>query len=532
MKKFWHTHIHPHKKPLLIGIFLILTLFRVFLFLRTPLAGSAEVTSDDWNLLQHAWTLQHGEWLGAYQDSTLSFGIAFPFFAALCNILCIPFMLGVAMLYIGSILYFLHSWKTLLPSDPVRRILYLVFLYSPVMMTTYTAQRAWDLTLVPSLVLLLLALGYRVYQNRKGHLFSWVFLFGMVFTFFWYLRQTNYWILPLFLGFFIFVGHQMKKEQLFKRAVLLLIPVVMVAFTGLGISLLNAHYYDKFTVYTDTETDSTISPSFLDVTKDTLYTIFHMSANQMTDIGAHPGSGSQENLRFIETYTGSQIIYPNPAPLKLSGWAFPTEDSSNLELAVTDSAGQPLAYAEFENSEDVYMANMEYAASRVSRFTLKAAAEDISQLSLTIYINGEPVDRYPIELQSAEKDQYHLFLEEAGMKEDPALYTSQSAVKASQISLFLYKILGIPAMLLTVISYIGISFSLKSGNRIFQRWIFLTGIGLTALLSIILSCVRYPSLAGLDPAAYASGAWMFIHIFMALCIVWFFKPIRLGKKQK
>ena len=96
--------------------------------------------------------------------------------------------------------------------------------------------------------------------------------------------------------------------------------------------------------------------------------------------------------------------------------------------------------------------------------------------------------------------------------------------------LLIYKILGIPAIILTVIAYIGISLSLKSGNKIFQRWIFLTGTGITALFSIILNCIIYPSQAGLDPAAYSSGAWLLTQILMALSIVWFVKPLKLRKK--
>ena len=157
MKNFYTTFIRPHQRLLFTGLLVLFTVARVLLFLRIPLSGLADAGSDDWNLLQHAWQLEQGGWLGPYDDYTLSLGIAYPVFVTICNTLCIPVMLAVAAIYIGSILCFLAVWKPLFPSRLLRGILYLFLLYSPVMFTEATAQRAWDQTLVPSLVLLMLA---------------------------------------------------------------------------------------------------------------------------------------------------------------------------------------------------------------------------------------------------------------------------------------------------------------------------------------------------------------------------------------
>lgn len=513
------------------GLFFLLTVFRIVLFLRMPLAGAADVTSDDWNLLNHAWQMQQGNWLGTLQDSTLSYGVSFPFFVFLCNKLCIPLMLGVAFLYIGSILYFLHAWKTLIPSRALRGILYIFFLYSPVMLTVYTAQRAWDLTLTPSLIFLLLAFGFQIYEKREKHLLSSLLVFSAALTFFFYLRKNNHWILPLLAGFLVFVGRQLAKDRQKKKIALLLIPFLVLIGSGAGIAGMNYLHYRQFKVYDTPRTESKANPSPGEIAKDTLLTVFHMSANQMTDVDTYQGSGGPENLRFVESITGSQVIYPSASPLRITGWAFPTDERGNLEIAVTDENGSPLVYAQFENSEDVYMENPDYTAARVSRFTLHAPAADLNDASLTVSLNGELLDTYPLKAQKAEKKDYHLSLESVEFVEDPALYTTQKTAKISKMILFLYKIPGIPFLILTAIAYIGISLSLKSGNRIFQRWIFLTGIGLTALYSVILNCALYPSAAGLDPGAYSSGAWTLTQILMALCVMWFIKPLKLGKKK-
>ena len=302
--------------------------------------------------------------------------------------------------------------------------------------------------------------------------------------------------------------------------------------SGLGISLLNFHYYDKFTVYESAPNETAsaqATPS--GVLKDTLYTVFHLSANQMTDVDTHLGSGSAQDLRFVESITGGRVLYPNETPLHLKGWAFPTSDNANLELAITDSNGQPLAYAEFENSEDVYLANMELAASRVSRFTLRCSGNRFE--------SGFPLclsERRTNRPSSRRKNQYR-------RKEIPSLFRGSRNTDRSRPVHYTKNSKGIKNVLTDLQNpgdtcnhsdgnriHRNFPFSLKSGNKIFQRWIFLTGTGITALFSIILNCIFYPSQAGLDPAAYSSGAWLLTQILMALSIVWFVKPLKLRKK--
>ena len=85
MKHFYREYIRPRRQILFTGLLVLLTALRFFLFLQTPLAGMALEDSEDWNLLWHAWNLEQGGWLGAYNEYTLSLGIAFPFFVLLCR---------------------------------------------------------------------------------------------------------------------------------------------------------------------------------------------------------------------------------------------------------------------------------------------------------------------------------------------------------------------------------------------------------------------------------------------------------------
>lgn len=537
MKHFYREYIRPRRQILFTGLLVLLTALRFFLFLQTPLAGMALEDSEDWNLLWHAWNLEQGGWLGAYNEYTLSLGIAFPFFVLLCRKLCIPFMLGTALLYTGSILVFLRAFKPLFPSRKVRGFLYLFLLYSPVMLTASTAQRAWDLTLVPSLILLMLSLGMGLYRRRNENFILWSAGLGLVFAFFWFLRRDNWWVLPFLLLFLGATGLSVLRSRAPKaglRAACLLLPLVITLAGGLGISLLNLHYYDTFRAFETADTDEETAaqaPSPGQLLKDTAYVALNLSTSQTAWIDTYTGQGETDQLRFLESMTGSQVIYPNPEPLSIRGWAFPTDDRDFLEVAVTDENDQAVAYAEYENSEDVFVEYPEYASSRVCRFTITAPVTTLDGYSLTIYLNGEIADQYPLAYQAVEGDDYYLFLEDVGIYQDPVQFSSQRAAVFSQRALFLYKILSIPLTALAAAGYLLLLVLNISGrSRQKGQLLFLTGTGLTALLGIFLSCLRYVP-AGKNPADYCQGPWMLIQIFILCSICWALRNIP-GKRKR
>lgn len=526
MKKFYSAFIRPHQRLLFTGLLVLFTVARVLLFLRTPLSGLADGGSDDWNLLQHAWQLGQGGWLGPYDDFTLSLGIAYPVFVLICNALCIPVMLAVAALYIGSILCFLTVWKPLFPSRLLRGILYLFLLYSPVMFTEATAQRAWDQTLVPSLVLLMLALAMGLYRNRKKKILPWSVGLGLVFAAFWFLRSNGWWALPLLVVFLVYTALTLFREKTSRaglRTAFLALPLVITLVAGLGISLLNLHYYQRFAAFVQSDaTQETESPTAGETLRETLVTTLGLASGQNAWTEAYSGHGDTDQLRFMESMTGSSVIYPNPEPLTVTGWAFPTDEQDNLEVTVTDKNGVPVAYATYENSEDVFMAYPEYPSSRVCRFTITAPVTDMEDYYLTIFLNGESQDSYPLVYQAIEEWDYYLFVEDAKMLLDPVQFTSGNAILAGQAFILLYRIAVIPLAILTVAGCIFLavrSFGKSHVPGAGKQVLFLSGCGVTILLGIFLSCLEYTG-TGRNPSDFCSGPWILMQVFLICGICW------------
>lgn len=536
MQTFYRTCLFPRRKLLLSGFLILLTFFRWILFLRIPLNGVATPDSPDWNLLLHAESLSQGGWLGALDDSTLSLGISFPFFVLLCSRLCLPVLLGAGILYTGSILLFLREWKTIFSSRKLRILLYIFLLYSPVMLTESTAQSVWDQTVAPACVLLLLACSMGMLNHVRSRLFPWALGTGIILCFFLFLNIRNWWILPLFVVFVGWIGFSFVKKHVPRfprKLVLLFLPLFLCILGGLGISLLNAHYYGTFRVFH--QTAAAKNPSAGHIFQDSLSSALGLASQQHYQTDTYTGQGSLQDLRRIESITGSQVIYPNPQPLTIRGWAFATNELDHLEVAVINQEGQPVAYAEFENSEDVFMEFPEYSASRVCRFTLTAPVTEPEDYSLGIFLNGQLLDEYSLEHQATEQPDYLLFLDEIGLYQDPVLFSSQRAVVHSQRILFLYAAAGIPLLFLSAVCYLSLLiYAIRKKGKNLSQILFVTGAGLSAFGGILLAHIPYSGSTA-DPLDLCAGPSMLIQVLL-ICSIWWgyqicFKHLSFGKRK-
>ena len=70
-------------KTILILIFF--TFLRIFLTTNIPIFLSTNMGYDDVLMVNQAESLIDGNWLGEYDDKTLTKGVYYPFFIATCN---------------------------------------------------------------------------------------------------------------------------------------------------------------------------------------------------------------------------------------------------------------------------------------------------------------------------------------------------------------------------------------------------------------------------------------------------------------
>lgn len=271
MKKcFYHAYNNAdtaqqrrRQQKILIIVLAVFTLFRIFMFMSTPMFGLGDTEYDDLLLARHAQSLAAGRWLGSYSSSTLVKGISFPVFLAVCTKLFIPFLLAAGCTYILSIVSFVYAIKPAVPSAGARSAIYLFLLYSPAMLSSDTGQRLYNLTLIPAGVLFTVSGLIAVFLRKKGSLkdiLPWSLMASAGVVFFWYLRDDSVWLLPFILGAILITVIYVWKEKYawklkLQKSLLVFMPVLCLAAASLAVSAVNYAAYGVFTTNDRTGTN-------------------------------------------------------------------------------------------------------------------------------------------------------------------------------------------------------------------------------------------------------------------------------------
>lgn len=249
-----HT-FHKKSVPVLITLAAVFAFFRVAMMMRTPIYALGNAVHDDFYLLTLADHLANGRWLGPYTATTLSKGISFPVFFALCSYLCIPYYLGLGLFYLASVLVFLQAVRSKIKSPFLLFGGFLFLLYSPALLSTFTQQRLYNLALIPGSVLLVLGsfIGMLFRADSSFAVFlRWNLLSSVSLVFFWHLRNDSLWLLPFafcisaICAFCIWRNASLHRTLL--RLLLCLLPLAALFCSHHLISAVNASHYGIYAV--------------------------------------------------------------------------------------------------------------------------------------------------------------------------------------------------------------------------------------------------------------------------------------------
>lgn len=98
-----------------------------FLVYNLPIMAVPKGIHDDWIMVHMADALRSGQWLGEYNDLTLTKGMFFPLYLAVLNFLHLSYLTTSALLYIVSCMLFVYALRPLLKKYRVCLVLYLAF---------------------------------------------------------------------------------------------------------------------------------------------------------------------------------------------------------------------------------------------------------------------------------------------------------------------------------------------------------------------------------------------------------------------
>ena len=237
--------------------FLILVLLgagKQFLVYNLPIMAVPKGIHDDWIMVHMADALRKGQWLGEYNDLTLTKGMFFPFYLAGINFLHLSYLNVTALLYTVSCMLFVYALRPLLKKDWACLVLYLALLWNPVSYSVQAFQRVYRNSISYIQVLLifggLLALWLRRREPVRKQLL-WLLTAAAGMVSFFYTREDAIWVEPflivfvlVYLGTMFFLWRKEHAKAYAMKAALVLLPFLCVWGAGQLIAQENYNHYN------------------------------------------------------------------------------------------------------------------------------------------------------------------------------------------------------------------------------------------------------------------------------------------------
>lgn len=529
----------------------LLTLFRIFLFLRVPLDVMANTPHDDQLLLTHAQSILEGNWLGTYSNTTLVKGISFPLFVALCNWLCIPYLLGLAFLYIGSILLFLQAIRPFSAGPYAKAAIYLFLLYGPSMLSKLTSQRPYNIALIPSTVLLVTGCFTGLFLRRDQSvkkMLVWAIGAGASLSFFWYTREDSLWLAPFAcgaaaIGIVCIFRTSLTFSAKLRKTVCLVLPFLVLLCSGLAICGINQYYYHTFTTNERTHT------SFAQVLSD----LVQLDTPQVREDVWVSREAMEKAMECSPTLasirTSIDEVYQSgwAAGGEISGdiiaWAlrdavanagYFTDGSASRQFFTDVHQELTAAYQDgrLEKKEGIFLSSLSDA------FVFREDFLPLLQRSLNTWkelltFSGTEVEIFPasgsaeqIRFFEAITDGTVVYPSGTAFSQDVSGTYAQRPVVHAQRILVILRILAVPLVVLSFLSYFWMTAAMildmkKKQFGLWYRWLIITGLaGCCAILIVEVNWfTTYLSDADHIVYSYCTGALPMIQLVQVLTLL-------------
>ena len=233
-------------------IMLILTAWRIGLFISMPLYAISFSQDDDMNLLMAAKNICTFQWLGDYGARTLIKGISYPIFISAAKLMFIPYTMLLALFYAVSALVLVKALQITVKNRYFLSAVFLFIIYSPVGFSLEITQRIYRNAIVFPAVILVTGSAIGLYYSVKcgTKYMRWSVLFGLSFSFFYYIREDSVWLLPLFAAVPVLslIMKLIDREKPGRRLIVaLIVPAAMFIVLMLSYKGMNYVKYGLFT---------------------------------------------------------------------------------------------------------------------------------------------------------------------------------------------------------------------------------------------------------------------------------------------
>lgn len=208
---------------------------------------------DDLLYLDHGRWLINGQWLGAFDATTLVKGPGYPLWIAFSFFSSIPLLLSQHLLYIAACALLAHSLRPLVQQRyAMPALLFLALLFDPQSYSPYNERVVRDFLYATQHLFILAGLvGLITRRDRFSSMLGWALGLGFWLGFFWITREEGILVLPAVALLLLYAGWLIWREQgarRLPRLTLLGLPLVVMAVITTTVCAINYRQYGIFAV--------------------------------------------------------------------------------------------------------------------------------------------------------------------------------------------------------------------------------------------------------------------------------------------
>ena len=198
---------------------------------------------DDSLMINQLKSLNNGEYLGEYKDTTLIKGIAYPVFLYIANLLNISYSMLLTILYILACLYFIYSFRKIIQNKFVLFTIFVFLVLNPISFSSDLFQRLYRNSLTIIEMLFFFGTVINIISKKERNVLSYIFL-GIITAIMFLTREDNIWAIVIYS---ILVIYKLYKSFKIKNILQVLIPVVTSAILLNTVCYVNYKNYGEYT---------------------------------------------------------------------------------------------------------------------------------------------------------------------------------------------------------------------------------------------------------------------------------------------
>lgn len=239
----------PRRGSLVVAAIGVLLCVQLWLAADVPLSVYGSAAHDDALFVGWADAILRGQWLGPFNEITLTKGPVYALFLAVVSWSGLRMEIVQAAFYALACLLFVAALRPVIRSWSVGLLLFAVLLFNPHGFSAEVVGRPLRSGIQPALTLLVLAGAFGLALRLTGPRLAaagWALGAGVALALFWYCREESVWLLPslaIAAGLAVIQLARARQLRAWSRWALLALPLVLLFAATWSLRAINRTYY-------------------------------------------------------------------------------------------------------------------------------------------------------------------------------------------------------------------------------------------------------------------------------------------------